>query len=69
MPFADRLAKKFEIFAPTHRFNGSKIPKHFTRVDDLVFLYLDLLDELDLTDVVLMGFLNGRLDRSRACCL
>ncbi|MEC8289704.1 MAG: alpha/beta hydrolase, partial [Pseudomonadota bacterium] len=33
MPFADRLAEKFEIFAPTHPgFNGSKIPKHFTRV-------------------------------------
>ena len=60
MPFADRLAEKFEIFAPTHPgFNGSKIPKHFTRVDDLVFLYLDLLDELDLTDVVLMGFSMG----------
>ena len=60
MPFADRLAEKFEIFAPTHPgFNGSKIPKHFTRVDDLVFLYLDLLDELDMTDVVLMGFSMG----------
>ena len=60
MPFADRLAEKFEIFAPTHPgFNGSKIPKHFTRVDDLVFLYLDLLEELNLTDVVLMGFSMG----------
>ena len=34
-------------------------PQSFTRVDDLVFLYLDLLDELDLSDVVLMGFSMG----------
>ncbi|MEE2996700.1 MAG: alpha/beta hydrolase [Pseudomonadota bacterium] len=60
MPFADRLAERYEIIAPTHPgFNGSKIPKHFTRIDDLVYLYLDLLDDLDLTDVILMGFSMG----------
>lgn len=60
MPFADKLAEKFEIFAPTHPgFSGSKIPDHFTRIDDLVFLYLDLLDELDLQNVTLMGFSMG----------
>ena len=60
MPFADRLAEKFEVIAPTHPgFAGSRIPDHFNRIDDLVFLYLDLLDELDLNDVVLMGFSIG----------
>lgn len=60
MPFADKLAEKFEIIAPTHPgFGGSKIPDHFDRVDDLVYLYLDLLDELDLRDVTLMGFSMG----------
>ena len=60
MPFADKLAETFEIIAPTHPgFNGSKIPDHFNRIDDLVFLYLDLLDELDLQDVILMGFSMG----------
>lgn len=60
LPFADRLAEKFEVIAPTHPgFAGSRIPDHFNRVDDLVFLYLDLLDELDLNDVVLMGFSMG----------
>ena len=60
MPFADRLAEKFEVIAPTHPgFGGSKIPDHFNRIDDLVFLYLDLLDELDLNDVILMGFSMG----------
>ena len=60
MPFADKLAEKFEVIAPTHPgFGGSKIPDHFDRIDDLVYLYLDLLDELDLNDVVLMGFSMG----------
>lgn len=60
LPFADRLAEKFEIVAPTHPgFGGSRIPDQFDRVDDLVFLYLDLLDELDLKDAVLMGFSMG----------
>lgn len=60
LPFADRLAEKFEVIAPTHPgFGGSKMPEHFNRVDDLVFLYLDLLDELNLRDVVLMGFSMG----------
>lgn len=60
LPFADRLAEKFEIIAPTHPgFGGSRIPDHFDRVDDLVFLYLDLMDALDLKDAVLMGFSMG----------
>lgn len=60
MPFADKLAERFEIIAPTHPgFGGSRVPEHFDRVDDLAFLYLDLLDELDLKDAVLMGFSMG----------
>ncbi len=60
MPFADKLAQSFEVIAPTHPgFGGSKLPDHFDRPDDLAFLYLDLLDELDLKNVVLMGFSMG----------
>lgn len=60
MPFAAKLAERFEIIAPTHPgFGGSRIPDSFTRVDDLAFLYLDLLDALDLKDVVLMGVSMG----------
>lgn len=60
LPFADRLAERFDVLAPTHPgFGGSPIPDHFTRVDDLAFLYLDLLDALDLEEVVLMGFSMG----------
>ena len=60
MPFAARLAETFEIIAPTHPgFAGTRLPEHFSRIDDLVYLYLDLLDKLDLDDVVLMGFSMG----------
>ena len=38
MPFADRLAERFEIIAPTHPgFAGTEIPEHFTRVDVIKF--------------------------------
>ena len=60
MPFADRLAASFDIIAPVHPgFAGTAIPDHFNRIDDLVFLYLDLMDALDLRDAVLMGFSMG----------
>ncbi len=60
LPFVAKLAERFEIIAPTHPgFGGSRIPDSFTRIDDLAFLYLDLLDALDLKDVVLMGFSMG----------
>lgn len=60
MPFADRLAEHFEVIAPVHPgFGGSAIPDHFDRVDDLAFLYLDLLDALDVDDVIVMGFSMG----------
>lgn len=60
LPFAHRLAERFEIVAPVHPgFAGTSIPDDFNRLDDLVFLYLDLLDALDLKNVALMGFSMG----------
>ncbi len=60
MPFADRLAERFEIIAPTHPgFDGTAIPDRFDDIHDLTFLYLDLMDALDLSDAVLMGFSMG----------
>jgi pimeloyl-ACP methyl ester carboxylesterase len=35
------------------------MPDWFEGVDDLAYLYLDLLDQLDLRDVVLLGFSMG----------
>lgn len=60
MPFVDKLAEKFEVIAPIHPgFSGSPIPDHFDNLNDLVFLYMDLMDALDLQDAVVMGFSMG----------
>ena len=60
MPFADKLSESFEIIAPVHPgFSGSAIPDHFDSLQDLVYLYRDLMDALDLKDVILMGFSMG----------
>ena len=60
LPFAEKLARSFEIIAPVHPgFAGSAIPEHFDDLQDLVFLYLDLMDALELDDAVMMGFSMG----------
>ena len=59
-PFADRLAEQYEIIQPIHPgFAGTPIPEHFDNLQDLIFLYLDLIDSLDLRETVLMGFSMG----------
>ena len=60
LPFLQRLAERFDVIAPTHPgFAGSPVPEHFDALADLVYLYLDLLDVLDVRDVVLAGFSMG----------
>ena len=60
LPFFTRLAERFDVIAPTHPgFAGTAIPEHFDTLEDLVYLYLDLLDVLDLHDVILMGMSMG----------
>ncbi len=55
-PFSDALAERFELIEPVHPgFAGSKIPEHFDSLEDLVYLYLDLMDALDLRDTVVLG--------------
>lgn len=59
-PFADKLAEQFELIEPTHPgFNGTKLPDRFDSIDDLAFLYLDLMDALDLKDAIVMGISMG----------
>ena len=59
-PVIDKLAEQVRVIAPSHPgFGGSEQPKTFTTVDDLAYFYLDLLDELDLKDVVLVGVSFG----------
>ena len=60
LPFADQLAKRYEIIQPVHPgFAGTLIPEHFDSIQDLIFLYLDLIDKLDLEGSILVGLSMG----------
>ena len=55
-PFADRLAEHFELIEPVHPgFAGTPIPDHFDGLEDLVYLYLDLMDALALEQTIVLG--------------
>lgn len=59
-PIVDRLADGRQLIVPSHPgFGRSAITKSMTTVDDLAYFYLDLLDELDLRDVALVGVSFG----------
>jgi len=59
-PFFQRLAEHYEIIQPVHPgFAGTPIPEHFDNLQDLIFLYLDLIDLLDLNEAILLGFSMG----------
>src|ERR1044071_8161843 len=54
--FLDRLAQRFRVIAPRHPgFGATGRPAWFRSVHDIAYLYLDLLDRLDLKDAVLAG--------------
>ena len=55
-PFLAGLSERWKVHAPRHPgFDGRTPPDDFRRVEDLVYLYLDLLDTLDLDRPVLLG--------------
>jgi pimeloyl-ACP methyl ester carboxylesterase len=50
------LARDHEVIAPWHPgFGHSELPASFRTVSDLAYFYLELIRELDLHDVVLVG--------------
>jgi pimeloyl-ACP methyl ester carboxylesterase len=56
----DEFAKSAQVIAPTHPgFGRSELPNGMRSVDDLSYFYLDLLDQLDLRDVTLVGVAFG----------
>jgi pimeloyl-ACP methyl ester carboxylesterase len=56
----DALAKDARVIAPTHPgFGRSELSKGMRSVDDLSYFYLDLLDQLDLRDVTVVGVSLG----------
>jgi pimeloyl-ACP methyl ester carboxylesterase len=59
-PFIDKFVAQARVIAPTHPgFGRSEQPKSFNAVDDLAYFYLDLLDQLDLREVALVGVSLG----------
>jgi pimeloyl-ACP methyl ester carboxylesterase len=59
-PFLDRLARRFRVVAPRHPgFGATPRPGWFRSVGDIAYLYLDLLDRLDLNEALLVGHSFG----------
>jgi pimeloyl-ACP methyl ester carboxylesterase len=59
-PVLDALAARARVLAPTHPgFGHSEVPKGFDSVDDLAYFYLDMLDQLALDDVAVVGVSLG----------
>jgi len=55
-PFLAALARRFTVYAPSHPgFGRSDRPKYLTTVDDLAYFYLDLIQQLGLTRIMLVG--------------
>ncbi|GAB2530212.1 alpha/beta fold hydrolase [Nocardia heshunensis] len=53
---ADALTDRFRVLTPTHPgFEGTPRPETLTDMADLARLYTALLDDLDLTDVTVVG--------------
>jgi pimeloyl-ACP methyl ester carboxylesterase len=59
-PVLAMLAQGRRLIAPSHPgFGHSERPAGITTVDDLAYLYLDMMDELDLRDTVVVGISLG----------
>src|SRR5581483_2203242 len=55
-PVLAALAKSGRVLAPSHPgFGTSQLPAGMTTVDDVSYFYLDLLEQLDLRDVLVVG--------------
>ena len=55
-PLVDALSQTRKVIAPRHPgFGSAAVPVDFRSVDDLAYLYLDLLDRLDLRDATVVG--------------
>jgi pimeloyl-ACP methyl ester carboxylesterase len=56
LPFFDALAERYELLVPEHPgFGGSDDPPWIGSMPDLAMFYLDLVEELGLGDVHLIG--------------
>jgi pimeloyl-ACP methyl ester carboxylesterase len=60
-PFLERLGRTFEVIAPSHPAWGSPRPSYVRTVDDISYIYLDLLEQLDGPCVVVGASMGGWL--------
>lgn len=59
-PYLDTLAQHFDVIAPSHPgFGHSPSPERIDTIDDLAYLYLDLLHNLARPDTIVMGYSLG----------
>jgi pimeloyl-ACP methyl ester carboxylesterase len=56
LPFMEQLSQRFDVIVPEHPgFGGSEMPDWLDNVGDLAYFYLDLMEELGLSGVHLVG--------------
>jgi pimeloyl-ACP methyl ester carboxylesterase len=59
-PFLDELAKKYELLIPSPPgFGRSERPDWITSLDDIAYIYLDLVEQLGIEKVPVIGFSFG----------
>jgi pimeloyl-ACP methyl ester carboxylesterase len=59
-PFADALAKKYQVIIPSAPgFGHSPRPDWFTRTEDIPFVYNDLARQMNLQDALVVGCSHG----------
>ncbi|MDA0239507.1 MAG: alpha/beta hydrolase [Proteobacteria bacterium] len=59
-PFMEQLSDRFSVLAPDHPgFGASDTPDWLDGMTDLVYFYLDFLEQLDLRDIHLVGHSMG----------
>jgi pimeloyl-ACP methyl ester carboxylesterase len=59
-PFVEELARKFEVIIPhAPGYGRSNRPDWITNMDDISYIYLDLIEKLGLTKLTVMGFSLG----------
>ena len=60
LPMIDRLAERFEVFLPwAPGYGRSSIPDTVLGIDDIAYIFLDLMDHYDLRRASLLGFSMG----------
>jgi len=59
-PLVAALSKHYRVIAASHPgFGASSRPSYVTSTEDLVFFYLDLIEELELTNLIVVGVSFG----------